>query len=211
MAAVYRKLASDYNDNEILNAFGYAANSHGMRKFCGEQLQGKGKFGRQEMLALANDISFINESRNHYDTSRMTTMENGQWRWYTEKEHIEVALSEINKRNDRELAQKLNRLSYGGEDASGKFHLNGLGAGILRHHIVAFSEQKFATEHMNTNIAKKILEAENDVRRALADVSPKLVEKFFNSLRGKINETMLGESPTSTAINMEMLFRSKGR
>jgi hypothetical protein len=137
MSAILHQLANDYNDNEITNAMGYHSGFEGYKQFFQKEVKEKGGFSEQEMLALASDVSAVNESRNHWDTARTVTVDQktGLRRWKTEPEHVIEALAEIRKFTPRRVAQEFNRLAYGGErpqpDGTRKFELGPLGLGIL--------------------------------------------------------------------------------
>ena len=205
IGAIMKKMANDYNDNEFLNNFGYESTSSGMRDFFEKELKGKAGFGDQEMLSLANDISYINESRSHYNTARMTTMENGRWRWYSEREHIQVATSEITKQSDRTIANKLNRLGYGGERADGSYVMSGTGAAILRQHVPAWLQNpRIIMEHLNGSVVEKLMEAERregSITKAIGDIVVKVDGKNVNAAKGLIDafKQRLGSSGESVA------------
>lgn len=161
MAAIQKKLAADYNDNELLNAFGYSSDYHGFKNFTKEIMQKKGGFSEQEALAQADEVSFINESKGHWETSRMTTMKHGKREWLSEDGHAAVAHAEMRKKNFRDL-MKLNRLSWGGEDAESRhFSFSKLGAANLAGNIKNFLDNpRLLNEQANLNLLQKFLEAE---------------------------------------------------
>jgi len=113
----------DYNDNEFLNSWGYQADSAGMRKFGDEVLRKKLGMGEQHMLQLMNDIAYINEERQHYETSRLVGLKNGIYQWRSPQEHAAAVSNENLKKDPRRFLQSTNRLGYGGEDATGKYKL----------------------------------------------------------------------------------------
>lgn len=137
MSAVLHKLAEDYNENEITNAMGYHSGFDGYKDFFEKEIIGKGKFNRQEAMALATDVSAIAEKRNHWDVARTVAMDSntGEFRWKTEREHVIEVLAELQKISPRNIAQNFNRLAYGGErpniDGSRTFELGPLGMAIL--------------------------------------------------------------------------------
>ncbi len=140
--ALMMKAANDYNDNEIWNAWGYGANAKGMRDFGQEVLVNKLKMNEQEMLSFMNDIAYVNEDRNHFETARMVTMHGGQARWSTEEEHAASISNENLKQASRGFLQNTNRLGFGGEKdgkyeiaLSGKLTLAGLGDVELQNRI----------------------------------------------------------------------------
>jgi hypothetical protein len=121
LAAVLKKLAKDGNDNEILNAFGYSSDFEGMRSFYEKIVRDKAGFSDQDMHRLANEVSYINESIGHYETSRVNIMEHGRFRWQSQEEHANVAGTEILKKDVATIFGKYNRLLWGGHDADGTF------------------------------------------------------------------------------------------
>ncbi len=135
VAAILRKLAETANDNEFLNFYGYSSDARGFRKYFDERVK-KIISDDQERLRLASDVSFINESRNHWETARVVKydVKKGMLDWMSEEEHVMSALAEISKMTPRSVAE-FNRLAYGGEveDVNGvrKFHLRPLGVAIL--------------------------------------------------------------------------------
>lgn len=140
--ALMMKAANDYNDNEIWNAWGYGANAKGMRDFGQEVLVNQLKMNQQEMLSFMNDMAYVNEDRNHFETARMVTMEGGRARWSTEEEHAASISNENLKQASRGFLQNTNRLGFGGEKdgkyeiaLSGKLTLAGLGDVELQNRI----------------------------------------------------------------------------
>ncbi len=135
-SAILKKMAADGNDNEFLNYAGYSSDSHGFRQFVEEQLINKGGFKHDTAMALASEISYINEKVGHWETARLIKKEAGEYKWMSEKEHVMSSLAEIMKRNPRDIARKLNRLAYGGERPNvmgGRdFELGKLGMAILK-------------------------------------------------------------------------------
>lgn len=151
--AIAKKLANDYNDNELWNAYGFTSNSQGMGKFIDAVLIGKKGIKRdsddtvytgpslgmdeQTALAIQNDISFINEAKNHWETARTIEVENGRYKRVSERQHTKLALAEILKKEASEIVRNFNRLNYGGEkpraDGSGRdFELAPLGLALAK-------------------------------------------------------------------------------
>ena len=118
-----KKAAVDYNDNEVWRAFGYSQDAKGMREFGNKELVDKLGMNKQEMLKFMDDVAYLNEDRGHYDTSRMVTIEQGMARWASEAEHAASIANENLKSASRSFLQNTNRLGYGGDDPTGKFHL----------------------------------------------------------------------------------------
>ncbi len=137
-AAIMQTLAEDYNDNELWNYFGYPSTSQGMMMFFYEIMMGRTvkeladgtllvgephsyhdyshfEMDEQSALSLANDMSYVNESRNHWETARLVGVKDGKFYWYTEIEHAAECLAEIRKIDVRLVMRNLNRLNYGGE------------------------------------------------------------------------------------------------
>ena len=99
MEAVLQKLANDANDNEVLNDYGYSSGFEGYQKFFENEVKDHAGISEQEALRIANDVSFINEERNHWNTARTVTVDSntGQFKWKSEAEHVGEALAEIGK------------------------------------------------------------------------------------------------------------------
>ena len=137
MEAVLQKLANDGNDNEVLNDYGYSSGFEGYQKFFENEVKDHAGISEQEALRIANDVSFINEERNHWNTARTVTVDSntGQFKWKSEAEHVGEALAEIGKIDPQAIVRNLNRLAYGGEevqpDGTLKFKMEALGAGVL--------------------------------------------------------------------------------
>jgi len=170
-AALAQKLASDANDNELWNAYGFTSDMQGMHDFFNAVMVGDkvrkdadGKaildedgneqpilradgsvydgpsFGmdRQAAYALENDVSYINERVNHWETARCIDVDaTGRYHQMDEKQHVVAALSEILKGDPTTVIRGFNRLAYGGEtpraDGSGRdFQMRGLGLAVLK-------------------------------------------------------------------------------
>ena len=148
--AIMKKMTQDGNDNELWNSYGFASTIQGMHDFVNAVLVGKKGvkkadgtvysgpgFGMDEQTAYAieNDISYINEGINHWETARAMKVENGVYKQLSDQEHVVGALSEIMKMNTREIARAFNRLAFGGEvpkpDGTRTFEITNLGKGIL--------------------------------------------------------------------------------
>ena len=91
---------------------------------------------RNEALALASDVSSVAEAKNHWDVARTVDLDatTGNFRWKNEKEHVTEVLAELQKISPREIANRFNRLAYGGEvpvPGGRKFKLGALGTSIL--------------------------------------------------------------------------------
>lgn len=172
--AVLHKLASDSNENEILNDMGYSSNFDGYKQFFEKEIIGTGLMHREEALALATDVSATNESRNHWDTARTVSYDKrtNEFRWKTEKEHVNEALAEIRKINPRKVAQDFNRLAYGGEtsNASGrKFELGPLGMGVLQ--LISKQMEGFiGRNEMNKNAAYNLSQALGQIQNLPANL-----------------------------------------
>jgi hypothetical protein len=123
VTTLLKKAAVDYNDNEFLNSMGYRADFEGMIKFGEEILVKQLGMNRQQMLQVMNDISYINEDRAHYETSRMVGLENGVYRWRTPEEHAAAVANENTKKNQRSFLQNTNRLGFGGEGPAGDYKI----------------------------------------------------------------------------------------
>ncbi len=199
MAAIHRKLTRDGNDNELYNAYGYKSGFKGQQEFFNKEVLSKadggarGCFSKQQMLSYANDIAYINEAIGHWNTARVAGMDNGRWRWYSEKEHVAAATVEISKRGSRDIVTKLNRLAFGGEGPSRIFELEALGAALLRQNAVNWTEQeRLILEHMNMNLAQDLLGDERRtgvITRVLKGIyvhGEKVSEKFIKVLEKKL-------------------------
>ena len=150
--ALMKKMSKDGNDNEFLNSYGFASNSQGMHDFFNAVVVGDGEtkkadgttytgpklnMNKQSAYAAENDLSYINEGVNHWETARLMEVKNGQYEQMSQKDHTQGALAEIMKMNTREIGRSFNRLAYGGEipkpDGSGRdFKLAPLGMSILK-------------------------------------------------------------------------------
>jgi hypothetical protein len=138
-AAIFKKLCSDANENEILNYYGFPSTFEGMRMFGEKILIGKLGMGEQRMMGFMSDASYLNESRKHWDTARIVGVKDGRYYWLEPQDHVAAALAEIRKMQPREVARGFNRLGYGGETpnqafnpgAGRRFEIGPLGIGIL--------------------------------------------------------------------------------
>ena len=168
--AIMEKMADDYNDNEFANntyikdpdtgqTRNFTSDSKGMHEFREKVLQKTLGMGEQSALEFMGKLSYINESRNHYETARMVGVRNGRQYAYSEQEHATAALAEIAKKSPRDILSKLNRLGYGGEiqhpDGSREFVPSLLGLAIMKGlgHALASAKQ---FEHINPNAAGKL-------------------------------------------------------
>ena len=172
MGAIFRKLANDYNDNEIVNSYGYTSNFEGFKNFCEKELVQKGNMSRQHMMALAQDVAQTNEERKHWETARTVGFEGGRFRWFSPEEHMTEALAEIRKQNPRDIARSFNRLAYGGEfmkpDGTRGFKISPLGIGILMS-IPGEIAQFIQRAETNPNIVVNLHE-EADILKQIPEV-----------------------------------------
>jgi hypothetical protein len=141
MMAILQKMASDGNDNEFLNGLGYRSDFEGYKKFFENEVADnphhRTGISRQEALSLANDISYVNEERNHWDTARTVSVDpiTGEKKWKSLEEHVAESFAEIKKINPQRLMREVNRLAMGGEDpnpdGSRTFEMGALGFAVL--------------------------------------------------------------------------------
>lgn len=133
-SAIFKRLAQDGNSNELMHYYDLPSGFKGMQAM--EKVLTAGGFAAQEARSLLNDISYINESVNHWEAARVMKMKRGQFEWMTEDEHAGAALSEISKLDTQHIVTRLNRLAYGHEvqhpDGHREFFLDKLGIGILQ-------------------------------------------------------------------------------
>ncbi len=162
MSAVLKKMTSDGNDNEFLNYAGFSSDHKGMQQFVEKELIDKGGYNRGDAMALASDISYLNEKIGHWETARTVNVEHGEYKWMSEKDHVKAALAEIMKRNPREVARNFNRLAYGGERPNNEggrdFEMGKLGLSVLKiigPHIAA----QIPKGEMNPNIIMNLYNA----------------------------------------------------
>ncbi|OGY91887.1 MAG: hypothetical protein A3H70_04430 [Candidatus Komeilibacteria bacterium RIFCSPLOWO2_02_FULL_48_11] len=222
--ALAKKLANDYNDNELWNAYGFDSTSLGMQKFIDAVLMGKkdiikdsdGAVYRgpslgmddQTALSIENEISYINESRKHWETARTIKVENGQFKRMSDLEHTQATLAEIVKGDSSEMIRGLNRLAYGGErpraDGSGRdFILRPLGAGILS----AFAPEfhfRFGRGEYNKNAILNLYQELKKLREL--GLPPELLHETEGKGRKVVEEG--GKSGPDIARNM--FYRGKG-
>jgi len=202
MAAILKKLANDGNFNEILKAYHYSADYKGSKAFFVNEVQGKGGYDEQHTISLGNDVGFINELKNgHYGMSRLSTMKNGRWQWMSEEQHAQVRSAQLLKKGSREIANKHNRLAFGGEDTEGNFHIDLGGAVSLRQIAPNWAtNERLVNEQMNPNLANNLLSAElkfgeltkifrgqrTSDGRALVDVVVPMLKKKLGSMNNKM-------------------------
>ncbi|MBI5621714.1 hypothetical protein HY933_02520 [Candidatus Falkowbacteria bacterium] len=129
--AMFKKAAEDYNDNEILNGFGYESGPEGMKKFRREVMMKELGMGDQESMAVLNEINYINEKKGHYNTSRMYGFSQGRYRERSAEEQAAIVASELLKASTLNFWRNTNRLGLGYEDANGKFKLDITGKLLL--------------------------------------------------------------------------------
>jgi len=200
--AELKKLANDGNFNEILNAYHYSADYKGSKAFFVNEVQGKGGYDEQHTISLGNDVGFINELKNgHYGMSRLSTMKNGRWQWMSEEQHAQVRSAQLLKKGSREIANKHNRLAFGGEDTEGNFHIDLGGAVSLRQIAPNWAtNERLVNEQMNPNLANNLLSAElkfgeltkifrgqrTSDGRALVDVVVPMLKKKLGSMNNKM-------------------------
>lgn len=222
--ALAKKLANDYNDNELWNAYGFDSTAQGMQKFIDAVLRGKKGIKRdsdgaeytgpnldmdeQTAFAIENDIGYINESRKHWETSRTIKVENGLFKRMGQMEHAQTALAEIVKGDSANLIREFNRLAFGGEtpraDGTGRdFKLTPLGAGILS----AFAPEfhfRFGRGEYNKNAILNI-GGQMDILRKLG-----LPEDLLHEISGKYTQVAEKSGKTGPDIAANMYTKGKG-
>lgn len=211
--SILKKLAHDGNDNEFLDNFGFQSSSEGMHDFFdavimgkkgvkladGSEYDGPGfKVGEQMALGIENEIGDINESVRHWETARLITVENGQYRRNTPEEHTKVAFAEIAKMSIREIVRVLNRLAYGSEvpmpDGSRKFELEPLGMAILKMFGNELGEEVEKKADYNKNAVINI-GSQLDLLK-----NHGVAEKYRNAVEMRINQIGANVGEGVTAI-----------
>lgn len=123
--ASLRRLTETANLNDILNDHDYTANWDGLNKLVQTDLIDKLGMGEQLALGIQNDLSYIAEDINHWTYARTVTADSGRLRQNSELEQSAAVAGELLKRSGRDLAGRLNRLGYGGENPrTGKWEPN---------------------------------------------------------------------------------------
>ncbi len=117
-----KKAANDYNDNEIWSAAGYDGGSEGIEKFRQEKLESW--MGKQTSMRLINEINYINEDKGHNNASRMYGVKGGTFYKRSAYEQAAIVTTEAMKKNMRNFFQSSNRLAYGYEEPSGRYHID---------------------------------------------------------------------------------------
>ncbi|MFA5991566.1 MAG: hypothetical protein WC794_04975 [Candidatus Doudnabacteria bacterium] len=143
-AAIMKKMAEDYNDNEFLNltikpgtnGLSYGSGSRGMLDYMNDVMIGQLGMDEQSALQLVDEISYVNEKKNHWENARNVGYKNGQLNYATEQEHTIAAMVEITKRGPRDVAREFNRLAIGAEiqhpDGHREFELSSLGIAFAK-------------------------------------------------------------------------------
>lgn len=194
LSAAWRKLARDGNDNELLNGLGYSSTFKGMQDFVKKELIDTMHIDKNTAISLANDISYINEGANHWETARVAQNKGGEWKWLSEDDHVQAAMSEILKKDPQKVATGLNRLAYGGEtprpDGSGRdFELGKLGKALLIAGGDAMADQ---VKRVNVNILRNLAGSMPDIKRMrdLGYLNKELYKKI-QEVAGTMEETGL--------------------
>ena len=174
-AALIKKLAKDANDNEIFNAFGFQSNAQGMHDFFNAVVAGDKNvhmaddtlytgpslnMDKQTAYALENDVAYINEGVNHWNTARMMEVKNGRYEQLSNEDHVKASLAEMLKKDPTDVIRNYNRLAYGGEvprpDGSGRdFKMDALGVAIIK----AFAKEykfRYGRSEFNKNAVMNI-------------------------------------------------------
>ena len=142
-AAIMKKMAEDYNDNEYLNltinprtGLSYGSGAEGMKEYMHDVLMGKLGMDEQSALQLSDEIAYINEKKNHWENARTVGYKNGKLEYHTQKDHTIAAMIEITKRGPRDTAREFNRLAIGSEiqhpDGHREFKLEKLGVAYAK-------------------------------------------------------------------------------
>ncbi|MBI5733398.1 MAG: hypothetical protein HY973_00425 [Candidatus Kerfeldbacteria bacterium] len=198
MDAILRKLANDYNDNELFNAYGYSSDFKGLKDFFQKEVVEHGGMGQQQALGLANDMSYINESRHHWETARIIGHRGGKFEWFTDQYHVKECLAEIRKSNPRELARNFNRLAYGGEyntpDGDRKFKISPLGVALvsnLGRDIAQFIERGETNPNIVVNLNQP------DVREILKRIPGLYDVEYMGRKFWQIMDDAIGRLPAA--------------
>ena len=127
--------------NDLLKNTGHNSDAVGMRKFFEEEMRDKMKVGEQGMLSLAQDVSYLNEDRKHYELSRVVKGKRGKLEWMDQRAHSDAVISQVRKVDLEELARKGNRQAYGYERAdNGEFHFSQHGLQLIKENYNEYIE-----------------------------------------------------------------------
>lgn len=129
LGALIKKAAKDSNANEIWNSFGYNSGPEDAENFRKEKLVPL--MGEQASLSLMTEVGYIEEEIGHTNNTRSYGVSNGSFYKKSPEEQAASAAWEATKRQSRNFFQNTNRLGYGYEDTSGKFHLDLTGKLII--------------------------------------------------------------------------------
>lgn len=167
--AIYKKLADDYNDNELQNSYvdeDFAdGRSLGSGKAGAEKLMKQvmiKKLGMTEQAAkqAIDEVAYVNEKRDHWANARLIKYKHGKLEYNTDDEQAVAVATEVGKRGPRAIAA-MNRLAWGEEvqraDGTRDFELNKVGllmAKALGPALAASNQM----QHMTTSALRRLSE-----------------------------------------------------
>jgi hypothetical protein len=155
MIALLEKLSADGNLNEELRAKGYGSDAKGLRGYIyneendfGQRKGLQGHFNEDEKIRILNDLGETEERVNNWEMAKMVGLNSkgeleslvkpikdatGKIVGYDDTEHAAAAYAEIIKMDPQVIANKINRLGYGGEDGRGVFQISNLGKMLFKY------------------------------------------------------------------------------
>jgi hypothetical protein len=187
--AIVMKLAQDANFNDILMNLGYDSDAQGMQDFFEKEFGKKMGTGKETILSLAQDVSYVNEDKKHFELARVVKGKRGKLEWMSEKEHADAVVTQVRKVDLEELARRANRQAYGYESAAdGQFHFSRHGLQLVKEnykeYISLINGNRFGkntAQKFNDPAAQQQLQL---LRGTLSDPDKVTFDRFLKSLKG---------------------------
>lgn len=191
--AIMLKMTKDANDNEYLQPLVGNTGHHGlkdlMRQLSTEGSKNYAGFSQQEAFGLGSQIAEVNKNTNHWAATSAYTMDNGQFRETTDREHNIIRDKETGKQQLQAFIRNNNRLAYGDHDENGEFHLDA--GGVIKLMAIDNKDGHQNIQTMNESAAKYVYDA------ILKD--PKLLAHFNDVDRARdegMGETLVARLAT---------------